>query len=174
MLFRSAHAIAATLLAVLLRRLSGDAVFALASAAVFAVFPLGFENSVWISGRIHPIGLSWSLAALVFFDRLATGRRRGDAAGFLACFAAGLLAYEASVYVPVFAALVAVVRRPAPERRPALLRAWLGALVLAAAWAVFRRWAVGGGSLYPVRAAGDVVSLDFVAHVAREIGRAHV
>lgn len=166
-----AHAIAATLFAVLLRRLSGDAVFALASAAVFAIFPLGYENSVWISGRIHPIGLSWSLAALVFFDRLAVGGRRLDAAGFLACLAMALLAYEASVYVIVFAALVALLRRPDPGRRSALLRGWLAAVVLTVAWAAFRRWAVGDGTLYPVRAIADVPTLDFAAHVAKAMRR---
>lgn len=166
-----AHAGAAALFAVLLRRLSGDAVFALASAAVFAVFPLGYENSVWISGRIHPIGLSWSLAALVFFDRVATAGRRGDTFAFLACTALALLAYEASVYVPVFAVLVALARRPAAGRRPALLRAWLAALALTVAWFVLRRWAVGSEMLYPMRSAGDIVSIDFAAHLGKAMRR---
>ncbi len=166
-----AHAVAAALFAVLLRRLSRDAVFALASAAVFAVFPLGYENSIWISGRIHAIGLSWSLAALVFFDRVAAARRRGDALAFLACYALALLAYEASAYVPLFAVLVALARRPVAGHRPALLRAWLAALALTVAWLALRRWAVGGETLYPMRSAGDLLSLDFAAHAAKALRR---
>jgi hypothetical protein len=165
------HATAATLLAVLLRRLSGDRVFALAAAAVFAVFPLGYENSIWISGRIHPLGLCWSLAALVFFDRVAVSGRRGDAAAFLACYAMGLLAYEASVYVPAFAVLVALARRPGAARRPAVLRTWLAALALTAVWIALRSRAVGGATLYPMRAVGEIPSLDFAAHVAGALRR---
>lgn len=166
-----AHSIAATLLAVLLRRLSGDAVLALAAAAIFAVFPLGFENSIWISGRIHAIGISWSLAALVFFDRVATAGRGADALAFLACYAMALLAYEASVYVPVFAGAVALVRRGEEPARAAALRAWLGAVALTAAWALLRRWAVGSEPLYPLRTLSDLASVDFAAHVARALRR---
>jgi hypothetical protein len=162
------HAGVVTLLVLLLARLT-DRPFALVTGAIFALLPLQYENTLWLSARSHPIALSAALGCLLVLDRFleAPSPRRL----LLACMllAAGLLTYEAAVYTAAFAALlVASHGRRLPWRRG--LAAVVAPSLVVAAYVVLRRAVLGDANVYRphtadwyltgafVRQLGDAVS----------------
>lgn len=158
------HAAATTLLALLLARITGDATFALVAAAIFAVLPLHYENTLWISARSHPIALTLSLGALLALERhLRTGLRRALAASaMLLCL--GLLAYEAPVYTLPLSLLVVATTRADGTRRFDWQRAASALAVLAAVVALYlaaRHRVLAGANLY----AADVAEGEALARL---------
>lgn len=161
------HALCATLLGILLDRLSGERAFAVAAAAIFALLPTGYENTIWLSGRIHLLGMGFSLAALIALDHLLLRPSRRAALACLAAYSLALLSYEASVYVAPLALLVAFVRRRQVPSRRALVRAIVAIWALTAVYLVLRRLAIGSETLYPLRSFESIVGLGFVAHLSK-------
>lgn len=97
------HAVAASLLYLLLRRIGGDLVAALA-ALFFAAHPLQAESVCWISGRTDLLAACFMLLAAVQYARM---RDRARTSGFtdhlLLAFATALAVFskETAVTLPV-------------------------------------------------------------------------
>lgn len=145
------HAAATTLLALLLARTTGDARFALVAAAIFAVLPLHYENTLWISARSHPIALMLSLGSLLAVEsHLRSGSRRSLATA-AALLALALLTYEAPIYTLPLALLVVSVRLRSGAHGVVWRRAALALGVLATVVVLYlaaRHRVLAGANLY--------------------------
>lgn len=166
------HAAATTLLALLLTRLTGDAMFSLIAASVFALLPMQYENTLWISARSHAIALAGSLASLLALERFLqapTAARLLASGSFLA---AALLAYEAPVYTVPLAVLVVLAKgRTIPLRVSIIGLATLAGVVVA--YLIARHRILAGGSLYDVRAIGGHPTSAFAGRFV-DLGRTMV
>ncbi len=153
------HALGATLLAVLLDRLSGERAFAVLAALIFALLPLSYEATIWISGRMYVLCLPLALASALLFDRylLAPSARRLVA--FVAALGITLLTYEGSVYVVPTVALVALVRGRQGESRGAIALGLVVTVALAITYLRVRRAFVGPGDFLPTK---SVLSPEFL------------
>ena len=135
------HAVSAALVFLLIRRVAGKFfpqsapklrdVAAALGACFFALHPLQTEPVAWVSGLRDVLGGCSGMAALVILfgaDRPAAGRMAGASLLFLA----SLAAKPSGVYLPLAAAVLAVVPFRWPWPRIALVIApWLAA---GAAW----------------------------------------
>lgn len=154
------HTTAATLLAALLYRLTRDATFSLATAAIFALLPMQYENTLWISARSHAIALAGALASLIVLDRYLLEPSRRRLLGAAALLAAAMLTYEAAVYTVPLAVLVVLARWRAVSARTAMVAlGTLSAVLLV--YLVARRQVLAGASLYAVRPAGEYLTAAF-------------
>jgi tetratricopeptide (TPR) repeat protein len=108
------HALVGVLLYLVLRRLLGENVPALAGALAFALHPVNTESVAWITSRGDLLLLIWFLLALLLYLR----ERPGLAA---LAFLAALLSKETAVFFPAAVFLVDLFRRA--DLR--LLRRWL-------------------------------------------------
>lgn len=145
------HGINAMLLFALVDRLSGERFFATAAALIFALLPLLFENTIWISGRTHLLGFLFSLLALVIADRALTGAWWRWLPALVIAYVLALLAYEGSVYVVPLAALIAARRFAVLRAEPRRLIVLAAIIAVAIAYLVLRPLVLGAGNLYPTR-----------------------
>ena len=107
----------ATLVVVVARRLTGDAVLAAATGLLFAIHPYHVENAAWIAVRGDPLYSIFVLLALLAYDRWR-GEKRGIPFAALVLLALALLAKEtAIVFLPLLAALAVVDPARRPDRR---------------------------------------------------------
>lgn len=153
------HALGATLLAVLLDRLSGERAFAVLAAVIFALLPLSYEATIWISGRMYVLCLPLALTSALLFDRYVLAPSARRLLAFTVVLAMTLLTYEGSVYVVPTVALVALVRGRQAESRGALALGLVATVALALAYLRIRRAFVGAGDFLPTK---SVLSLAFV------------
>lgn len=153
------HVAAASLLAILVERLSGERALALAAAVIFALLPLSYESTVWISGRMYPLGLTLALSTLLLFDRFLLAPSTARCTLCALCLTLTLMVFEGVLYVVPCLVLLAVVRAPIlPSRRSAVLA--LGALVvLTIVFLLIRRGFVGPKTFYATR---SIVGMEFV------------
>jgi len=154
------HITAATLLGALLYRLTRDATFSLATTAIFALLPMQYENTLWISARSHPIALAGALASLIVLDRHLLEHSRKRLLGSAALLAAALLTYEAAVYTVPLAVLVVLARRHQASPKTSLVAVGTLCAVLLAYLAA-RRQVLAGANLYAVRPAGEYLTAAF-------------
>lgn len=163
------HATTTTLLALLLARLTGDTTFSLVAAAVFALLPMQYENTLWISARSHPIALAGSLASLLALDRFLQAPLRARLLASAIFLAAALLSYEAAVYTVPLAVLVVLARGRSISWRAS----GIGLATLAGVVAVYlsaRHWVLAGENLYAVQAAGNYLTPAFAGRFV-DLGR---
>ncbi len=99
------HALAASLLAAILARLSGRAIPGLVTGILFALLPIHTEAVAWISGRSEVLYVATGAAAWWFHLRARGGGRPWSATAALALLAASLGSKESAVAWPfIFAA----------------------------------------------------------------------
>src|SRR5581483_7074927 len=157
------HVAAATLLGVLVLRLSDDAPLAAASALVFALLPLGDEVVVWISGRICSLGLVLVLGALIALDSFVETPSRARLAAALALALAALLVHEGCAVVVPLATALAAFRWHTGAARRSVAASLLGIAVVAAAYLALRAFAIGTRVLYAARPAAHYGALEAIA-----------
>lgn len=136
------HGVAAALLALLARRLTGSRAAGIVAGVLFVLHPAVHENVVWISGRTHSTATVFVLAALALLAR--PPGQVSPTASALAIFSAwaALSSYEAAVTVPGAVAMVVWLQAgslPAPSRLRHVARTTLPYAVLVVAYLVFRR-----------------------------------
>lgn len=153
------HALGAALLAVLLDRLSGERAFAVLAALIFALLPLSYEATIWISGRMYVLCLPLALASALLFDRYLLAPSAPGLLVFVAALAITFLTYEGSVYVVPVVGLVALVRGRQGESRGAIAVGLAATAALALAYLRIRRAFVGPGDFLPTK---SVLSRAFV------------
>jgi tetratricopeptide (TPR) repeat protein len=126
-----AHAAAAVMVFLVLRRLVKRTGPAWVAAAVFAVHPIQVEPAVWLSTLYTPLGAAFALFAVWLYLRTtdaesAAGRRlwAGHAAA-AACFALSLLTKPAWVALPLVLAVIDVGLRGRRPRDTLTALAWL-------------------------------------------------
>ncbi len=137
-------AVAAALVAVLLRRYTGDAALSSIAALLFALHPYHVENAAWVAARADPLCSVPFLLAALAYDRWRTWSG-GIPVLAIVLFEAALMAKETAVALPMLLILLGLVdrtRRPPP-------REWLQGhfpmvLVGALHFLVLRPWALGG------------------------------
>lgn len=136
----------------LLLRLVPHPLWAALALGLFALHPLVVEPVAWVTGRKDLLAALFAVAAVLAWIRgLERGGWRGPAL-FVGCTLAALLSKPSSIYLPVFAGVIAVLWRRAghrPPRGPLLVA--LGASLLVALgvglWGVLWNRAAGGVEL---------------------------
>jgi hypothetical protein len=110
----------ALLVGALMRALGGDALRAATAAALFLLFPLAPEVSIWLSGRYDALAVTGMLVAVHAHLR-AQGFDRWRVLSLIG-FALGLAAKEAAMPTPGLLVLASLLR--APDGESLWARAW--------------------------------------------------
>ncbi len=155
------HALNATLVAALVRRMAPDRTSALLPAALagllYGLHPALVEPTAWISGRFDLL-VTTGLLAMLLADHCGRGRPRRRALGVGAAFAAGLACKETAVVFPAVLALWHLAT-PAPSVAPSSWRrderavVWLSVACVAFAW-FWGRWFALGAVVVPEATVG--------------------
>ncbi|MBY0274302.1 hypothetical protein K2Z84_03100 [Candidatus Binatia bacterium] len=153
------HALGSTMLGILVHRLSGERALAILSAVIFALLPLSYEATIWISGRMYVQCVPLALTSALLFDRWLLRPGGGRLLPFVLALALTFATYEGSVYVVAIIALVALIRVCDGERPPRAIVGLALTVVLAIAYLLLRRRFVGPGDFLPTR---PVLALAFL------------
>ncbi len=94
------HAANATLLFVLLRRMTGALWRSLFAAAFFGLHPLRVESVAWVAERKDVLSVFFFLLTLLAYHRYAVSNRKSALALALFCFALGLMSKAMLVTTP--------------------------------------------------------------------------
>ena len=144
-------AASAALLVVALRRITGDAVLAAGSGALFALHPYHVENVWWVAGRADILACLFLLAAILAYERWRA-TSRGIPTLALLLFEAALLSKEAAISFPLLLLLIERVRGERGDRKAACIRGILPLAGIALLHALFvRRAFLGAESFTPLQ-----------------------
>lgn len=125
------HAVAASLVFLVVSRLTGRRVLALVVAALFVVHPVNVENVAWVSERKAVLAMVFFCATILAYHRFRTTGRRRSLIWTYVFFAAALLSKPIVVALPLL--LVAWEKWLAPQPKPRL------------AWPLWPLFAMAGG-----------------------------
>ncbi|HEX6852493.1 MAG TPA: tetratricopeptide repeat protein [Candidatus Polarisedimenticolaceae bacterium] len=147
------HVVACLLVFGLVRRIFSDAVAGAAAAALFAVLPVHVESVAFVSARTDLWGAVFGFGSLLAWYAAGSAvsgfRRVAWLCGSVVLYAAGCLAKEVVVLLPILVMTWSFASSPRSAARPLdrARRAGLVALCMLpglAAVLAFRAWAVGG------------------------------
>jgi len=143
----------AVLVAVTIERMSGEAGWAAAAGALFAIHPYHVENAGWIAARADVAATLLVLIAWLAYARWAR-TMRGIPVGALIAFEAALLFKESVVCFPVLVLLLRVWKGDGRSRGEALRGIAPLGLVAVVHFLVLRRAFLGDSGLRPAQSLG--------------------
>lgn len=123
------HALSATFVFLLIRRLTNTDWPAFAGALLFAAHPLQVEPVIWITEFRGVLSTSLTLGALLLWLRFRRTHHALAAIGASLCFAAALLSKPIAIVVPMIVIAIELLWPPIDRRRLVYPIAWMVASI---------------------------------------------
>jgi hypothetical protein len=144
----------AVMIVLVVRRFTGDPVWATAAGILFALHPFHVENAAWIAARADAASTAFVLVSLLAYESW-TRQERGLPYAALLAFEAALLFKESVVLFPVMVIILRVVHTGSRLERREILRGILPLGCIAAIhFVVLRRIFLGDSGLDPLKTLG--------------------